>query len=192
MELIDVRLGGSRVPHQHEIRRDHTLSPPRLVHRMIIQNLSSFEAELINQGCSHNGPVRSVQRLAPWNVILLHARLSQANVAFSDVSGIKVGYARRKPTPIRTENDHRPMAYSRLEDKPRTRLEPQFLVQSSAELLSLYGREVPTSSPVHKLVTFDSRKARPERKITIMKFDTRTESFNHATRQVSLKRIVSY
>src|SRR5207245_7586434 len=128
---------------------------------------------------------------APWNIIFLHPRLSQANVALSDVSWIKVGYVRRKPTPIRTENDHRPMAYSRLEDKPRTRLEPQFLAQSSAELLSLYGRQVPTSSPVHKLVTFDSRKARPERKITIMKFDTRTKSLNHATRPMSLKRIIS-
>src|SRR6267143_852986 len=94
MELIDVRLGSPRVPHQNKIRRNHTLSPPSLVHRMIIQNRSSLEAELANQGRAHNGLVRSVQRLAPWNIILLHAGLSQTDVALPNVGRIKVGYVR--------------------------------------------------------------------------------------------------
>src|SRR6267378_8183789 len=36
MKSLYTRLGGSRVPHQHEISRDHALSSPSLVYRMII------------------------------------------------------------------------------------------------------------------------------------------------------------
>src|SRR5437870_418422 len=82
------------------------------------------------------------------------------------------------------------MTHSRLENKPRTRLKAQFLIQSNTELLSLGSREVPSSSPVHKLVSLDCRKAGPECEITIMEFDPCTKSLNHASRQVSLKRVI--
>ena len=83
------------------------------------------------------------------------------------------------------------MTHSWLEDKPDAGLETQFFVQGSAELLSLGCREVPSSSAVHKLVSFDSSKARSERKITIMKFDASTKSLNHAPGQMNLKWIIS-
>src|SRR2546427_9168385 len=76
LKSLDLRPGGSSVPHQHEIRRDHTLSPPLLVCWMISQNLSGFEAELVDHRRSNNGLVRSVQRLSPRNITLFHARLS--------------------------------------------------------------------------------------------------------------------
>src|SRR5206468_7182375 len=152
---------------------------------------SSFEAELVDQSRGHNVLVRSVQCLAPWNVVLLRAGLSQTDVALPNVCGIKVGNVRRKPTPNCTEDNHGPVTNGWLEDKPDTRLETQFFVQSSAELLSLGSREVPASSPVHKLVTLNGRKAGPECEITIMKFDTSTKSLNHAPRQMNLKRIIS-
>src|SRR3989442_11702183 len=135
--------------------------------------------------------MRTVQCLALWKIVFLRAGLSQTDVALPNVGGIKVGYVRCKPTPICTEDNHRSMAHSWLEDKPDTRLETQFFVQSCAELLSLGSREISAGSPVHKPVSFDGRKARPERKITLMKFDARTKSLNHAPDQMSLKRILS-
>src|SRR6267143_3141815 len=111
MELVDVWPRSSRVPHQNKISRNQTLSPPRLVHRMIIQNCSSLETELVNQGRSHNGLIRTIQWLALWNLILLHAGLSQTDVAPSNVGGIKVGYVRREPTPIWTEYNHCSMTH---------------------------------------------------------------------------------
>src|SRR5437763_13054434 len=83
------------------------------------------------------------------------------------------------------------MTDGRLEDKPDIRLEMQFFVQSSAELLSLGSREISACSPVHKLVSFDGRKAGPQCEIAIMNFDARTKSLNYAPGQMSLKRIIS-
>src|SRR3989442_12284975 len=82
LKSLDLRLGGSRVPHQHAIRRDHTPSPPLLVCSMISQNLSGFEAELVDQRRSNHGLVRSLQRLPPGNIRSLPSPLSYTRVGF--------------------------------------------------------------------------------------------------------------
>src|SRR5207247_10932609 len=106
----------------------HILSPPCLVHRMIIQNRSSLEAELVNQGRSHNALVRPVQWLEPWNSVLLRARLSQTDVALHNVGGIKGGYVGLKSAETCTEGNIRPNTDGWHEDTPDLRHESQIVL----------------------------------------------------------------